>query len=72
MLHLLSNNILKYVLNQYLDYKEDIIKLKQLYNIKFSIKVHITYKKYHHGNVVCYNVFLDEKLFEVFLKNIKL
>jgi antitoxin component YwqK of YwqJK toxin-antitoxin module len=38
---ILNNNIIEYVLNQYLDYDKDIIKLKKLYENKFSIKPHI-------------------------------
>jgi antitoxin component YwqK of YwqJK toxin-antitoxin module len=33
----------EYILNSYLDYEEDIMKLKQLYKYKFNIKAHITY-----------------------------
>jgi hypothetical protein len=40
MLDLLSNNIIKYVLNRYLSFHLDIIKLKQLYNFKFNLKQH--------------------------------
>jgi antitoxin component YwqK of YwqJK toxin-antitoxin module len=41
MLNILNNNIIEYVLNEYLDYNTDIMKLKQLYNYKFNIKNHI-------------------------------
>jgi antitoxin component YwqK of YwqJK toxin-antitoxin module len=44
MLPILNNNIIEYVLNEYLDYEEDISKLKQLFLYKFNIKKHLSYK----------------------------
>jgi antitoxin component YwqK of YwqJK toxin-antitoxin module len=44
MLNILNNNIIEYVLNGYLNYEEDIIKLKKLYEslqYKFNIKAHL-------------------------------
>jgi antitoxin component YwqK of YwqJK toxin-antitoxin module len=44
-LQILSTNIIEYVLNLYLNYEEDIIKLKKLYEYKFNIKPHIKRNK---------------------------
>jgi antitoxin component YwqK of YwqJK toxin-antitoxin module len=46
MLNLLHNNLIEYILNLYLDYEKDILKLKQLFpQYKFSIKPHLAYTK---------------------------
>jgi antitoxin component YwqK of YwqJK toxin-antitoxin module len=72
MLHLLSDNILQYVLNQYLDLEEDISKLKQmtstawLYNIKFNIKTHINcIRNYQFKNSNAYKIYFDNKLIRI-------
>jgi antitoxin component YwqK of YwqJK toxin-antitoxin module len=40
----LNNNIIDYILNPYLLYYTDVIKLKQLYLFKFSLKGHLKFK----------------------------
>jgi hypothetical protein len=64
MLNILSNNIIEYVLNLYLDYEKDIIKVKQLYLYKFDIKVHINQRKEHwnDGKFQKYCFYLDYNL----------
>lgn len=37
----LSEDLLQYVLNPYLDWEDDVPKLKILYNIDFIIKIHL-------------------------------
>jgi antitoxin component YwqK of YwqJK toxin-antitoxin module len=44
MINLLTKNIVEFVLNEYLDYEEDILKLKQFLLFKFNIKKHIRYE----------------------------
>jgi antitoxin component YwqK of YwqJK toxin-antitoxin module len=71
MLQLLSNNIIEYVLNLYLDclaavaYEEDINKIKQLYYYKFSIKTHIKIKIFHWANGSCKSIkcYFDNKIY---------
>jgi antitoxin component YwqK of YwqJK toxin-antitoxin module len=62
MLHLLSNNIIEYVLNAYLDYEEDIEKIKQLYEYKFNIRKHIYIgiDLYPNNNIKRSNIWLDD------------
>jgi antitoxin component YwqK of YwqJK toxin-antitoxin module len=43
---ILHKNLIEYILNPYLDYKEDILKLKQLYEYKFDIGQHLEYRKH--------------------------
>jgi antitoxin component YwqK of YwqJK toxin-antitoxin module len=56
-MNLLNNNIIEYVLNEYLDYEEDISKLKQLFLYKFNIRKHLSYNFYRTD---CYTI-LDSK-----------
>jgi antitoxin component YwqK of YwqJK toxin-antitoxin module len=56
MLDILNTNIIEYILNLYLSYEEDIIKLRKLYDslqYEFSIKIHMIYK----------NINLEQKIF---------
>jgi antitoxin component YwqK of YwqJK toxin-antitoxin module len=74
MLHLLSDNILQYVLNQYLDWEYTIPKLHKLdffinskNKIIFNIKPHIT-KRYNYfaDNIVKWvKTYIDNKLFTI-------
>jgi hypothetical protein len=57
---ILNNNIIEYVLNEYLDYDEDILKLKQLFNFNFNIKKHLYIEKSYYieddgiyFNIIC-------------------
>jgi antitoxin component YwqK of YwqJK toxin-antitoxin module len=65
MLNLLNNNIIQYVLNEYLDYIEDGSKLKMLFpqnSYKFNIKKHLIYKKISGNNFDIFKVFCDNKI----------
>jgi hypothetical protein len=64
---ILNRNIIEYVLNLYLDYEEDIIKVKLLYNKtvgEFNIKPHLKQKKFYgsNGNLKMLNIYLDYNL----------
>jgi antitoxin component YwqK of YwqJK toxin-antitoxin module len=63
MLSLLNNNIIEYVLNLYLDYQEDITKIKQLYKYKFNFFKHFgILKEYHNnGKLKRFLAYLDNK-----------
>jgi antitoxin component YwqK of YwqJK toxin-antitoxin module len=61
---ILNNNIIEYILNLYLDYVDDVQKLKQLYNFKFNIKSHLThYISFYGGKKKIKNksLYLDNK-----------
>lgn len=57
----LSNNIVEYVLNYFLDYENEISILKQIYNYNFSIKSHIIYH-YNNKDICQILIFLDNEL----------
>jgi antitoxin component YwqK of YwqJK toxin-antitoxin module len=60
MLQLLNKNIIEYVLNPYLNYNDDINKLKQLFDYKFNIKLHIHYEYYcQKYKIICSNCIFD-------------
>jgi antitoxin component YwqK of YwqJK toxin-antitoxin module len=62
-MNILNNNILQYILNQYLDWEEDISKLHQIFNFKFHIKIHIIYDKVlHFTKKMGYRIYLDNKI----------
>ena len=48
MLNLLHSNIVEYILNPYLNYSNDISKLKRLFDHKFNIKPHLSYNIYNY------------------------
>jgi hypothetical protein len=62
MLNIINNNVIEYVLNLYLDYEEDIIKLKQLYNFRFNIKKHFIYKNDYSWGNYCKMLYLNNDL----------
>jgi antitoxin component YwqK of YwqJK toxin-antitoxin module len=60
---ILNTNIIRYILNPYLDYQEDILKLKQLYpslQNNFPIKPHIKFTT-HQISYIYKNTYLDNK-----------
>jgi antitoxin component YwqK of YwqJK toxin-antitoxin module len=63
---ILNSNITNYVLNQYLDYFEDILKLKQLYkNINSNFKSRLEIKKYKdklHNKIT--SIYVDKMLYK--------
>jgi antitoxin component YwqK of YwqJK toxin-antitoxin module len=61
MLLLLHNNLLIYILNQYLDYYLDMIKLQQLFDIKFPFKPHLNISIEIHGNYKFIYINVDNK-----------
>jgi hypothetical protein len=66
MLLILNNNIIKYVLNEYLEYLTDINKLKQLFhevNMKFDIKVHLKHQM-NQENEKYKELYLDNELIQ--------
>jgi antitoxin component YwqK of YwqJK toxin-antitoxin module len=55
----LNNNIIEYILNSYLSYKEDILKIKKLYSqFRFKLKAHLSFKKaYQFNKEISYIIF---------------
>lgn len=66
-LHLLSTNILQYVLNEYLNWNTDIRKIHKVTKIKFNIKPHIiTRYNYYTENIVKWiQVYIDNQIFSL-------
>jgi antitoxin component YwqK of YwqJK toxin-antitoxin module len=54
MFQILNKNIIEYVLNLYLDYFADILKLKRLYNFKFDIEKHLFINNKHKNTKYIY------------------
>jgi antitoxin component YwqK of YwqJK toxin-antitoxin module len=65
MLQFLNNNILKYILNSYLNYEEDVISLIKLFPIKFSLKLHLSTEiKYYKHTQKQIAILLDNKVIQ--------
>lgn len=68
MLQLLNKNIMEYILNPYLDYLNDINKLKQLFEHKLNIKPHFKIENtfYNKTEFMKYKIInLDNKLIRI-------